>query len=1502
MNRLRKQSDAKSGKKTQSPLLSPIQTSSSPTKHDLPELPSAEEFRTSLILPDLTRRFSLLRNSSGEPFPVDLLRSRLAEQRARGVGNLISEDEEDMILDSLGLRSKLSAHSDTSESSMRQSVRSSSSLSHSPSTGRSAKRYSNNLFGSGRLRDYTYTRSVTSQSKHNSRVTSATPSSASSASALVISHEIKSVAPESDATAIRSAPLILSIPYGEQLPTENSLPKSLSPAAFKRASLALEEVIRELEEDAEDDEVVMPRLAPITRSNGEAIHVYEAGMAISSDHQIRTATEEKRMSPIPSHILPGYIPGMPRPMTPRDDRENDGLRSLSITPRAGAVTGSRLSNDNVPTSQSTSEHNIYGRPSSRPMSPPFLQRSPVDPAQRGLEMTDFDSHPSVVPGRKRPASPLSGPSYQPLTAATAASTSRPSTPSNVTWTIPTSTSSPHKGHNRDGSWFSDGEGSIDPHGGYSASTNDHSKSSSRSLRSPALPDSPILERNHVSATYFGTYTGGTFDNRPPSAVSGMDLNSPPSSRVVRSPTPTQSPSRSPTSPYFSNVDLSPKQTSRRSSRQNGPSSSIPFSISHYNPVLFSPIANSSRSSLESTGSSYHTWEAENKFYFIDADSQQPAWHDLSFSSASTTPGGSPDTEFNPEDIIGSYAGLIKSDFSAIQEKLVNAVVSKNSGVSEPRERVNSLRRRRPSTSQSNYSLNYRIATPPPQQSPPQLSPPSPDHSPPLSTDQISKASALLNSVVDSINQNKSSQEISPPPPINTVDVDSSSTEVSPATRRNRDLAEMLFGLGEREDDAPSADASMGFSPNDNQAQFKLSKDASPLSADALVPLKTPTSSHSSPPPLTLHSPLRSPSTPHIPQSPESHAELTREVQRKTEAAMLALRKRPSNPNLSKEGLVSPTSSRKKIHPNQISTPTLVSASTSVDTISLRTPHHSSNSSGAPSKIGSRFRKLRGTLRKGNLPVEEIKITPYPLDMRSDLSESGSQHQFARYDSAKLHPIEAVSATEIGRFHVPAVPVSSPPASAGPGLKGFMARFRGKGRSSETVEYKSQQPRSAPHYMTSSQTTPYLSTSHPAEDMTSPSPYPSQSSSSNPVTPQPPSSYTGKSDVSPHENQALQQLFSAANDLGLDQGKLNELLVRSGSISSKSTDWTLPTRNNSSAAKSRQESHDDRQAQNATPQSDWSAYDEPSHRTGTMPLPVSRKSSLKQNENVGVRRPRQHRGPDDTNTIIRRTIIYPEDRGISVADFSPLARKGSSRRRRASALSAASSNRSVYERVPTPPPPRSPTARRFSTDESPPVPQLPQAWANRLDKGPLGVPVKNGQGYDSVYDVYDDKGSHSAPVEAGSSSQEPGPAVEVIELANGETIWSIVNGLRDDDTDSLYAGRSSFQSDFENEEGVQVFVKDHTRSGSKGSNASILSRKKLTQPKNRPETKVFYTSSAQIGRLIETLSNSMDAGAFKFAQGQSDYTMSSSSSMTGQTGSDYFTMEERLEHMLGAMNA
>jgi serine/arginine repetitive matrix protein 2 len=152
------------------------------------------------------------------------------------------------------------------------------------------------------------------------------------------------------------------------------------------------------------------------------------------------------------------------------------------------------------------------------------------------------------------------------------------------------------------------------------------------------------------------------------------------------------------------------------------------------------------------------------------------------------------------------------------------------------------------------------------------------------------------------------------------------------------------------------------------------------------------------------------------------------------------------------------------------------------------------------------------------------------------------------------------------------------------------------------------------------------------------------------------------------------------------------------------------------------------------------------------------------------------------------------------------------------------------------------------------------------------------------------------------NDESGPALEVIELANGETIWSIVNGLRDDDVESAYGGRASFASEYStrepNNDGVQVFFKEHTR---KGSGSSFLSRKKTLQGKGRPETKVFYSSSAQIGRLIENLSQGMESGSFNIKPSGTPGSHSHSSSFHSSSDADMnWTVEERLEHMLGVM--
>jgi len=115
--------------------------------------------------PSLSRRFTLLRAASGDPVSLDSLKSRLAVQRARGSENFLSEEEANMFLQTLGrLRSKPSAGStsgDSFDGAARESLRSTETTSSSlPSTPSSAKRYSNNMFGSGKFRDYTYLRSV----------------------------------------------------------------------------------------------------------------------------------------------------------------------------------------------------------------------------------------------------------------------------------------------------------------------------------------------------------------------------------------------------------------------------------------------------------------------------------------------------------------------------------------------------------------------------------------------------------------------------------------------------------------------------------------------------------------------------------------------------------------------------------------------------------------------------------------------------------------------------------------------------------------------------------------------------------------------------------------------------------------------------------------------------------------------------------------------------------------------------------------------------------------------------------------------------------------------------------------------------------------------------------------------------------------------------------------------------------------------------------------------
>ena len=424
-------------------------------------------------------------------------------------------------------------------------------------------------------------------------------------------------------------------------------------------------------------------------------------MAISNDKTAHDNASDRGASPIPTRTMPGYVPGMPRPMTPRII-DIDEQRSLSTTPRAQSPTVA----DSVSALSKGPSNTSKGRRDSassitKPLAvaPLFLQRSTngrftptlastvtADEYQRDGAEYDNSQSPSIF-NRRRPASPLAGLSYQPLVSNRP--NSRPSTPSNVVWT-PNSSANGHNrrpSHSRSNSVT---DADLDYHGPLGILSK---PSGPRALRSPPLPDSVNPESEQFTSPTVGSNGKDqptNVLNRPHPIIGGIATTTPPSSPPPRTLTPTQNAQRSPTSPGFAN----------KSPRQNPPSS--PFNISAFSGLAFSARANSSRSSLDSVGSSFHSWDEPEKVFSVFSESKesQVLWHDFGLDkSRSATPG----EESDAEDVLKRYGGMKKADIAAIQDKLVNAAFMKLANT-DPRDRAPSaLRRRRPSTSQSNYT-------------------------------------------------------------------------------------------------------------------------------------------------------------------------------------------------------------------------------------------------------------------------------------------------------------------------------------------------------------------------------------------------------------------------------------------------------------------------------------------------------------------------------------------------------------------------------------------------------------------------------------------------------------------------------------------------------------------------------------------------------------------------------------------------------------------------------
>lgn len=165
-----------------------------------------------------------------------------------------------MFLQSLGLKSRLGGGSSREDSESEAQ----SSANSTPLSSRS-KRYSNNMFGSGRLRDYSYLKSMNQQK--NSRAQSSS------------SDSLRPITPESThpASSLQSSPGEYGSAQESSMSFDDFSPRDLSrsgstssrtfgSAFYKRASLAVEQAIKELEEES-DEKIVMPRSTPASRQH-----------------------------------------------------------------------------------------------------------------------------------------------------------------------------------------------------------------------------------------------------------------------------------------------------------------------------------------------------------------------------------------------------------------------------------------------------------------------------------------------------------------------------------------------------------------------------------------------------------------------------------------------------------------------------------------------------------------------------------------------------------------------------------------------------------------------------------------------------------------------------------------------------------------------------------------------------------------------------------------------------------------------------------------------------------------------------------------------------------------------------------------------------------------------------------------------------------------------------------------------------------------------------------
>ncbi len=561
----------------------------------------------------------------------------------------------------------------------------------------------------------------------------------------------------------------------------------------------------------------------------------------------------------------------------------------------------------------------------------------------------------------------------------------------------------------------------------------------------------------------------------------------------------------------------------------------------------------------------------------------------------------------------------------------------------------------------------------------------------MSPHNVSKANALLDSVVDSIQapRSKTSSALSETR-IDTDVVANSSIEpeTSSATRRKNALAQALFGASESDDQSlTSSSLTPADEPNSGSGlpaeQSPLIESSASTSARSLRETLSPSS-----PSVNVGIPT---SLPSAMQPPDKQRELQKEVQRRTQAAMADLNRMPSNPK------GHDASQRRRIEPGQISGPKLVSASTSVDTIPVRSESAASgqlssvhNQSPTPSKFGTRFKKLRGSLRtKPNYPASD-----------------GSAQHLADLPSSNGDP-------------EPDRRKQWPSSSASVSVSSYFAQQQSERQPEMGVSQQATQ--SAPADNKSFRpNTPVTPESSPRQKQP-------------PSAPPLPSSVPDSSASSAVDESALKKFMDAANNLGLDQDALTELLSRSNTISSRLT--AQSSKHLSTTPGDRGHSKSDLLSSESAP---VSAGGSSAQRSVVQ---SSQQPSGEIIEKAPIRRPLARNGTTAesvNSTIVRRTLIFPsEARQPTPEPGASLRKSSSTRRRRSTGAVSMHSNRSLHDRVPTPPPPKSPTGRRFSAEQSPPMPHIPnsllaQTEAINAPQSAPAVPLeKSNSAYDSL---------------------------------------------------------------------------------------------------------------------------------------------------------------------------